>query len=416
MLANGNITVKDGSVVTFGGGDIIATATTGSVNTGNGTAGYDFNEVTTPGQPFYNVDSSLGGISTAAGGNVSITAGQNIISLLPTSQNRVTTDAGSGAFAGGNVTLVAGGNVTGHYVVANGAGAIYAGAQFDASGNPLVDAGGNYVLNPASAGSAGTGLSELALSSVAISGSPLNGSWNVQAANNVVIQEVRNANGIFNNAKTSNTDSPLSLHYFDYAAGDAVTLNAGNSVVLDGNNVPRNPGDIVGGSPIPSIYPAILNITAGAGGVTLGGKIILFPSAQGSLDITTTGGGSLAAGSLTELIMSDSASSQFTSATTFGDTDHAATPIHFGSPTLCALNISGDLDNVELVAPEAAQINVVGDMNNSRFLGQNLYSTDVTSINVGQTAKANMEHSGIFDPDTDSDLKVGGNIFNLSVS
>ncbi len=64
------------------------------------------------------------------------------------------------------------------------------------------------------------------------------------------------------------------------------------------------------------------------------------------------------------------------------------------------------------MAPEAAQINVVGDMNNSRFIGQNLHPTDVTSINVGQTAKENMENAGLLDPATDSGLRVGGDIKN----
>ena len=53
---------------------------------------------------------------------------------------------------------------------------------------------------------------------------------------------------------------------------------------------------------------------------------------------------------------------------------------------------------VLLDAPEAAQINVVGNMYNCRFQGMNLSANDVTSINVGQTAKENMENSGILIP------------------
>jgi hypothetical protein len=56
---------------------------------------------------------------------------------------------------------------------------------------------------------------------------------------------------------------------------------------------------------------------------------------------------------------------------------------------------------VLLDAPEAAQINVVGNMYNCRFQGMNLYANDVTSINVGQTAKQNMENSGLLNPNTD---------------
>jgi hypothetical protein len=53
------------------------------------------------------------------------------------------------------------------------------------------------------------------------------------------------------------------------------------------------------GIQVPFIYPSILNINAGAGGVELVGdtdpfnQLILFPSPQGSLTINTTDGGSL---------------------------------------------------------------------------------------------------------------------------
>ena len=71
----------------------------------------------------------MGGISTEAGGDVTITAGGNVTSYLPGSSD--TCDDGTGAFGAkkGDVTIVAGGNVTGHYVLANGTGAIYAGVN-----------------------------------------------------------------------------------------------------------------------------------------------------------------------------------------------------------------------------------------------------------------------------------------------
>ena len=96
----------------------------------------------------------------------------------------------------------------------------------------------------------------------------------------------------------------------------------------------------------------------------------------------------------------------------FGASDHAATPVHFSDPTTVAFNISGDMDNIELVVPEAAQINVVGNMNNCGFIGQNLTKGDVTTINVGAVAKAKMESSGLLDPNTDSGIQAGGDIQN----
>ena len=86
--------------------------------------------------PYYKVSPSLGGISTYAGGNVSITAGGNVTSFLPVQNdyNSAQYDGGTGAFGSqpGNVTITAGGNVSGHYVLANGVGTITAGGNIGA--------------------------------------------------------------------------------------------------------------------------------------------------------------------------------------------------------------------------------------------------------------------------------------------
>jgi hypothetical protein len=397
VTAGQDIQVGSGSITTVNGGNITATATAGSVITGTDPGGYIFNSVsvsdtTDPLYQVVTVDNPyagvLGGISTAAGGNVKITAGLDIISLLPQGSENSPTDAGSGAFGPepGNVTLSAGRNVVGHYVVANGTGTINAGVN---AGTTAADPGytdGDPEPTPQE---------ELALSLI-------NGNWTVQATHDINLQEVRNPNGIFNEAGNTTYKG---YHLFDYAPGDSVTLNAGNSVQLLGDNVPRNSDE----SPsVPIIYPSILNITAGAGGVILGANVILFPSAQGSLNITTTGGGSFesqanvkyladlalyANGELdsppafpdeAQFIMSDSSRNQYIPGVgAFGASDHAATPVHFNNPTTVALNLSGDMDNIELVAPEAVQINVAGNMNNCSFIGQNLNKGDVTTINVG---------------------------------
>ena len=135
--------------------------------------------------------------------------------------------AGSGAYGSqpGNVTIVAGGNVTGHYLVANGTGSIFAGVQMDANGNPITDLSGNYVLG--ASGSAGTDLSYNGLALSLISGG-----WNVTAAQNILLQEVRNPNGVFDISGGSSCN-----HYFNYAPGDYVDLSAGNLVQL-GASVP----------------------------------------------------------------------------------------------------------------------------------------------------------------------------------
>jgi filamentous hemagglutinin family protein len=428
LTAGQDITVGSGYVVTTGGGSINAHALAGNIDTGSDAQGYHFVPNATTIGNAYNLSHGLGGISTAAGGDVNLTAGGNVTSILPgnkgyyydgdfiTAQNNDYYTAGAGAYGkqAGNVNIVAGGNVTGNYVVANGTGSIFAGALMDANGNPVKDLFGHYVLG--ATGSAGT--SQL---SPNLALNLISGGWNVTAAQNIALQEVRNPNGDFNINGAANL-----INYFDYAPSDFVNLTAGNLVQLGGSALPR----ATGGTHtllVPVIYPGILNVNAGAGGVILKGsltydQLILFPSPEGSLTLNTTGGGSLVsklptsagAPQLFDLVVSDSGKQQYLSTGDFGLGDHASTPVHLGGTTPMELNISGDMDLVLFSAPEAAQINVVGNMNNSRFEGMNLNAADVTGITVGQAAKDNMEKMGLLNPATDGNIVVGGDINNRS--
>ena len=388
LLAGGKTTVADGMttingvivnsgfVRTVGGGSIDVEAVTGDVNAGTSTAGFVYRS------SGFSVDENLGGISTAFGGNVNIHAGQDLISFLPSGTQN--SDAGSGAFgsAPGDVTLSAGRDVFGHFVVADGVGSITAGHD------------------------AGTANSTLGTKLLALS--VINGGWTVDATHDILLQEVRDPNGVFND-----NNFPASLkHLFDYSPGAYTILNAGDSVQLRGQG-PRNAGAFEQG--IPAIYPGTLEITAGAGGVLVANDVILFPSPAGQLSIVTTGGGSLTgarSGDLTEIIMSDSGKTQYRTASDFGIGDHAATPVHLADTEPVSLDISGDMTGILLGAPKRAEIDVVGNMINSRLDGQNLHDGEVTSINVGQTAKEDMENRGLLDAATDSGLRVGGDILN----
>ena len=351
LIAGNNITVGAGYVRTMNGGSINATAVAGSVNTGTSASGFKFQKPA-PGttSPGYIVDPNLGGISTYAGGDVNITAGQDIISYMPGKDPGANnTEAGSGAFGfqAGNVTLTAGHDVVGHYVVANGTGTIHAGND---------------------AGSTSSNEKLLALSLVS-------GGWIVKADHDINLQEVRNPNGIFDSI-----NSPKS-HFFDYNPNDYVDLNGVNAVNLLGASSPRNSGE----SSIPSFYPGTLEITAGAGGVTLAKNIVLFPSPVGQLTISTTGGGGLTgtgAGGLTQILMSDSSASQYKNSASFGPNDHAAIPLHLNDPEPVSLNIAGDMNNILLISPKETDINVGGNMNNSRFQIQNLHPTDISKLTV----------------------------------
>jgi filamentous hemagglutinin family protein len=419
MVAGQDITVGLGRVTTTDGGNITAHALAGSIDTGGYAQGYRFFATVTSASGAYYVDPSdlVGGISTTAGGDVTLTAGGNVTSVLPieggyiydgvpysVSQNADVMTAGSGAYGSGAVTVIAGGDVTGNYLVAKGTGNIFAGVQMDANGNPIKNVAGNYVLG--ATGDAGNDMIAPNLSLSLISGG-----WNVTAAHNINLMEVSNPNGDFNTSKRG------AQHQFDYALSDYVNLTAGDLVQLGGSAslLPRL--DSLDNLQVPIIFPSILNINAGAAGVVLTGdstynQISLFPSKYGGLTVKTTDGGSLQAGSFTgqdmsnfslfsgiyNLVVSDSGSAAYTSNILglFGPNDHSALgPVHANSETPLTLNISGNMNNIFLVAPEAAQITVGGDMSNSRFQGMNLSAKDVTSIDVAGQIKNDPSSDGL---------------------
>lgn len=344
LLAGSGISVAGGAVRTLGGGSISATAVAGSVTTGTKANGFLFRPTG------YDVDPQLGGISTAKGGDVTISAGQDIISYLPLAGG-TQTDGGSGAFGAepGNVSLTAGRDISGHYVVRNGKGSIQAGRN------------------------AGTASRLLALSLV-------RGGWDVHAGQDILLQEVRNPNGIFNNL--GSTTSP-NRHLFDYAPDAYTTLEAGNSVQLRGTALPRYT-DVFSQGMTP-IYPGAMKIKAGAGAVILGNDVTLFPSPTGNLEVTTTDGGSVQGtkpGDLAQWILSDSGKVRYRQFGDFGISDHASSPVHLNDTIPVKFDISGNFNGILLGVPKRAEIHVKGDMINSRFEGQNLQAGDVTRIEV----------------------------------
>ena len=388
LLAGNNITVGSGFIHTVGGGNITAEAFGGSINTGTkasayvfGANGYELEKVPDPNTGLLSY--TLGGISTARGGDVRLKARWDVLSYIPIAGD-VQTDAGSGAFgaAPGNVTIEAGRYVAGHFVVRNGAGTITAGRDAGFAGVPI------GTLPPVGEPNYPSSRRLLDLSLVT-------GGWTVNAANDILLNEVRNPNGILNNF------SGPAKHLFDYADDAYTTLIAGNSVQLLGTVLPRYSDDFEKG--IPAIYPGTLTVTAGRGGVILGNDLTLYPSPVGNLKITTTGNGAAGEGSfistkvgdVAKLIVSDSGKNQYLQTTDFGINDHASTPLHLNDSTSIQLDIAGDMVGILLAVPKRAEISIGRDLINSRFDGQNLHATDATSINVGRDIKNNNEYTTV---------------------
>lgn len=399
--ANEVIVGGGGAIRTIGGGNIDVTAQYGNVNSGGNGNGFSYFALGngTAAKPYYtpfqlvgsgtqqHVDftqSKLGGISTAAGGNVTINAGGDVTSFG--AGIVAAGDPGTGAFGPepGNVTINAGGSVYGNYVLMNGAGIIHAGENI---GLETYDsATGNTVYN------------DVALSLA-------KGSWTLNAQDNIYLQEVRNPNGVFNNTTVGLTGNPSAgNHLFDYDLQASVSLTAGNGVFLTGQNLPRPNGAV------PMLLPPTLILNAGPGGVVLDTPtaladnqndyitlsefdITLFPSPYGNLEITTTGGGGLSGGNsdgtATSLLMSDSAQTRWSGNPTssgaqpFSETDHASLPAELNNASPVVFNISGNMENIILQVSKFAHLNVGGDMIGCAFYGENFQPDQVTSINVG---------------------------------
>ena len=369
LEAGNSILVGGGYIRTTAGGSIHVTALSGDINAGTANGGYQFSI------QGYSVSPNLGGISTAAGGDVTLNAGHNIVSQPTVPANQPPGASGAYGSQPGNVTLIAGNQVLGNYTVANGTGTILAGVQ-------VQDGQVTQITSPtADVGSAQR----------PVSLSLIDGSWNVLAARDIYISEVRNPDGTFNSSSLNvpagefagnldkSTVPSRTPFLFYYAPDAAANFWAGNSITLAGANLPRVSGQ---NQNMPPSYAPILNLNAGAGGINILNPIILFPSSEGALHIVTRDGGNLtgapSATSLTGITMSDSGLPGWA---TFGQ-GHALTPLHLHDPNPVTLDISGNIETFELTVPTFAQVNVAGDTYNFGFSGRNLSPSQTTSIKV----------------------------------
>ena len=421
--------IASGSVYTTGGGSIFVYALAGNIDAGtfNGGTGTQPSDYVF-GTSGYSLNTVLGGISTMAGGDVTLIAGNNIDSTpVPPTKAGSWWPAASGAYGAGNVTVIAGNQINGNYMLAGGQGTLLAGVQVSSAQvgvlqNPAADPTAyNSTLNNLETLATQTqnpngnigGVEIAGKSSTGVTLSLIQGTWNVWATENILLKEVNNPNGTFN---TSESPQP---YLYDYAPDAGANLWAGNAIELAGGATINKVA--VGGTlsrsgnrdPVNNIvYAPRLSLNAGAGGITIDSSIVLAPSSEGLLHIITRDGGDLngavIAGStaLTGITMSDSGSSDYTTYAA----GNAVTPLHLNDLNPVTVDVSGDINSLGLTVPTFAGINVVGDTYNFGFVGQNLSPAQTTSINVGQTAKENMETSHLLNPATDSNLHVGGNI------
>ena len=416
LWAGQSIQLGVGSVYTLGGGNIFAWALKGDVNTGlwpvkQANADYTFgNNGAVPNATV------LGGFATGAGGNVTLIAGDSV-SPAQTLNTAVPSANGawpaeSGAYGAGNVTVIANNQISGNFLLADGTGTLLAGAAVASAtpGNIASQLGALTSALEASATTSANPNANIGQSSQPVILSLITGTWNAYAANDLFLNEVNNPNGTFNVKQG---------FLFNYAPEATANLWAGDAITL-GGNAPRTSGN----ASMESLYPPVLSLNAGAGGITVDNSLILYPSSVGSLAITTRNGGSLSAAAGTEITMSDSAFHHYGSDNnsgtyndfTFEAATYASVPRQLNNPAGPAkINVTGDWTGLGLNLPEAAQINVLGNIANASLQAWNLHSGDATTINVGAAAKQAMECSGVLSAATDGSLHVGGDV-NLNGS
>ena len=372
LVAGKDVLVGTGFVRTIGQGNIEVQALAGDINTGTKNDGYQFLGTG------YFVSSDLGGISTAAGGNVSLTAGHDVISIPAVLTGQTPGASGAYGSASGDVTVRAGNQILGNFTVRNGTGTLAAGVT-------VVDGKVSSIQNPSSS---------IGLPTKAVSLSLVSGAWNVYSGGDIDLSEIRNPNGTFNRNRTtvpvgtypgnevdgSTVAAPAkSAFLFDYAATAAADLWAGNAINLYGANLPRITGQ---NGKMPPIYPPQLTLDAGAGGIFVQNSLVLFPSPKGALDISTRDGGNLSgaplSGGLVGITMSDSGLPDYS---TFAQ-GHATAPLHLNDTGRVRVDVAGSISSLNLSVPLAADVQVKGDTYNFGFLGQNPNANSKTTIAV----------------------------------
>ena len=377
LTAGQDVLVGSGFLGTVNGGSVTVNALAGSINAGTRNDGYLY---TISG--YYVGPGGLGGITTSHGGNVTLDAGLDVISVPTTPLKQAPGASGTYGVEPGNVSVVAKRNIVGNYLVRNGSGTLVAG----------VDISGSKPEVKRSDAAIGTALNVVNLSLVS-------GSWSIWSGGTIQLGEVRNPNGTFNfnrlpvdpsqyvgNQSDQGTVAvpAKSAFLFDYAPTASASLWAGNAITLAGQNLPRVAGQNQGAQPV---YPPQLSLNAGAGGIQIENPLTLYPSSTGSLAIRTRDGGSLSGtpiqGGLTTLTMSDSGLPGYA---TFGSS-HAVVPLHLKDPGKVEIDVSGDIYNLALVVPMAADIHVSGSTYNFGFLGQNVRTTDTTTLQVDHTIR-----------------------------
>ncbi len=288
------------------------------------------------------------GIVAMAGGNVGIYAGGDFVCQ-------------SGTFGKGNLTIYSGGDILGRFLIYNGQAELSAMGNFGLPNQPqVIEAFAAQV--------------------------------NVTAQGGVQLGTVVNptiANPLF----------PVGAGFWDltYSQDSSVTLTAvtGN-VTISGASPFYSPAG--SSESADTVLPPTLNVYAG-GDIDITNNFALAPSPTGSLTLVaggningqyTVNNGGIMTLANAAIFVSDmnpndvyNSHNGFLVQNLFSDLEHDTTVLHAGDPVPIVISAAGDISNIQLYLPKQAQINAGGDVSNIYYFGQNVASTDISTITAG---------------------------------
>lgn len=347
------------------------------------------------GTDYGNFDWNVGALG---GGDVSVSAGGNIVSLSAAAADSLAPINGVPTLLGapGSLSLRAGGDIgTPQLYVADGTGAVIAGGGLTTTETFIGGSKAAPIDSPVGAA--------IALGNSAVS---------VWVRNSLQVDAIYNptdVSGVYGN--------PLNGNYLTYGADSAVDLSStSGSVTLELQSQPNSPlGTLLGANAVnnSSNYTLVsptLAVQAPQSGILLSAATVnLAPSSTGQLtlfagqDIQATtlyasqyvqallAGQPLASNANASIAMSDAFASTYPTAADLSSDNAGGNPvvpfagvIHVDDPNPVLVTAGRDIRNLNLSVPKPAQVIAGRDLVNLGFVGQNIAPTDTTLIEAGR--------------------------------
>lgn len=360
------------------------------------------------------------GIGVLGGGNLSLTAGRDIVNtsaVVPTT-GRVLLAAG-GTPVAADIAVTGGGTLR-----VQAGGDIVSGVFEDDWGNASISAGGALTSSGDSTYgqvTAGLGTQQIITETPSFNATELypilvvgNGVFDVSARTGIALDGITNsttlpivATQIGSNAAFfpyASTSNPSTLNLV--SAGGDVNLNNDPAASLpiaqlSNSGIVYNLATGADADDYLAVYPSTLNVASLSGNINLGDAITLFPSATGNLTLLAAGSinsanGAFGTTSSVSITVSESnpalvpnplvpvtdlGSAGFTGLTGIA---LSAQPLHQNdAQPIMLVADSGNIDSAVLNFPKAADVIAGGNITDLMYTGKNLNPSDVTLIEAG---------------------------------